>query len=410
MLTSDLLKNASDEEILEHIKVGGHDFVWEKERFSGRTSLHVACSNNASIKVVKELIEVGGGRDFVWEKEDRNGWTALHVACENNASIDVVKMLIKEGGGRDIVWEADKVGRTPLHFVCLKNAPVDVVKELIEAGGGRDIVWEKDEDDSTALHLACYFNASIDGVKVLIEYGGGDIITQINNWNETPLQVLITDYWSRDEERKRAGIEKASFLINKGIELQIGGEYSIGGIFNNNTNEEEVRDGIYKYWDDRVLPTLEQVMAQPHNRHLPILQALIVNKAPPRVIKSAINTFTDSINTRDSFDKYPIDVAVEHGLSWDDGMEKIVGAFALAQQTTPLNVCIKHGVQWENGTKIVLENDDNVDILEIADTSTALYPFMAAAVGHSNTMYDIDSIFHLIKLRPLLVKQFSAEK
>ncbi len=252
-------------------------------------------------------------------------------------------------------------------------------------------------------------------MKLLIEYGGEDILTQVNNKHKKPLQLLITASWYGDEEQKRANIEKASFLIDKGIELQIGGEYSIGGLFNNNTNEER-QDEIYQRWDDNVLPTLEQVMAQPRNQPLPILQALIVKEAPPHIIKSAVSTFTDSINTTDSFDKYPIDVAVGHGLSWDDGLEEIVKAFASAQQTTPFNICTKHGVQWENGTRIVLENiHDNVDIiLEAADTSTGLFPFMVAAAGRCgnepNYAYDFDSIFHLIKSRPLVVRQIGEEK
>ncbi len=167
-----------------------------------------------------------------------------------------------------------------------------------------------------------------------------------------------------------------------------------------------------------VLPTLEQVMAQPRNRqHLPILQALIVNKASPRIIKSAINTFIDSINTRDSFGKLPIDVATEYGLSWDDGLKQIVEAMtssASAEHITPLNVCVKHGVQWENGTRIVLENtnSDEQVLLETPDASTGLYPFMmaaAVAVDGGDYGYDLDTIFNLMKETPQLVKlsQFS---
>ncbi len=436
MLTYDVFENECDETILERIRAGGRDFVWEKKIYHGYTALHLACATNASIVIVKMLIEVGGGQDFVRETDSCH-MTSLHVACQNNASIDVVKGLIEVGGRRDFVLQKDRYGYTALHTACQYNASIDVVKELIEAGGGRDFVWEKDEHDRTALHVACIQrNTSIDVLKMLIEYGGGDIITQVSNRHKTPLQFLITESspYGDDEEEKRAKIEKASFLINKGIELQIGGEYSFGGLFNNNTNEEEVQDeeiddeedwdesdeedwddieedqGIYKYWDDNVLPTLEQVMVQPRNRPLPILQALIVNKAPPRIIKSAVNTFAESISTRDSFgNKYPIDIAINHNLSWDEGMNEIIGTFATAQQTTPFNICTKHGVQWENGTKIILENDDNVDILEAADTSTGLFPFMVAAVGRCgnepNYAYDFDSIFQLIKSRPLVVRQ-----
>ncbi len=96
----------------------------------------------------------------------------------------------------------------------------------------------------------------------------------------------------------------------------------------------------------------------------------------------------------------------------DDGLEQIVEAFASVQQIAPLNVCTAHGVQWENGTRITLESMADIDILETADTSTGLYPFMIAAVGDGNNRckYDFDSVFELIKARPLVVQQFSADE
>ncbi len=258
------------------------------------TALHLVCRRSVWIDVVKELIKVGGGRDYVWE-EDRWGRTALHCACDNNASIEVVKELIEQAeGGQDFVWQTDSWGRTALHCACQFNASIEVVKELIVVAGGWDYIWEKSKTYRTALHFACRFKASIDVLELLIDYGRGDVLTPVNNENKTPLQeLLITEHRWEDEEEKRADIEKASFLISKGIELQIGGGYSIGGLFNNNTNEE-VRDEIYQRWDDRVLHALEQAMTQPRNQHLRILQALIAliaNKAPPRIIESAISTF-----------------------------------------------------------------------------------------------------------------------
>ena len=75
-------------------------------------------------------------------------------------------------------------------------------------------------------------------------------------------------------------------------------------------------------------------MALPNNQHQPILQALITNKALPHTIKDVVNCFTHSINTLESFNKYPIDTVFQHRLSWDDRMELIVNAFAAVQQVT----------------------------------------------------------------------------
>ncbi len=359
-----------------------------------------------------------GGRDLVWEK-DLWGYNALHWACSRNASLDVVKELIEAGGGRDYVWEKDVSGRTPLSYACQCSAYLDVVKVLIDVGGGRDIVWEKDDGCGfTSIHYACEGNepASVAVLDLLIQHGGQELIVEPDSGGDIPLQNLMGNNPNPNpEESRRSYVEKASYLINKGIQLQIGGQYSIGGLFplgdRNDQCEHDLigHDLIYMTQVSNVPPTLEQVMAMPNNRHLPILQAMIVNKAPEYIIKSAVRTFVDSINTRDSFDKYPIHVAVEYGLSWDDGLEQIVEAFASAQQTAQFSVCIKYGVQWENGMRNILENSD-VGILENADTVTGLYPFMTAAVGGENYGYDFDSVFHLIKSSPLLVKQFSIQR
>jgi len=161
---------------------------------------------------------------------------------------------------------------------------------------------------------------------------------------------------------------------------------------------------MYKNWEHIVLPALQQVMALPHGRHLPILQALIDNKTPPHIIKSAVNGLPDSINTTDRLGMYPFDHAVRHGLAWEDGMKEIVETFASTQQTTTFHAYIKHGVQLENGTKEVLRGSD-VDIVEREDISIGLYPFMVAAVEESYG-YGLASTFHSIKATPKLVKEF----
>ncbi len=443
-------KNASIEVVRELIKVGGRDFIFIKgEDEDGSTSSHCACKGTASIEVVKELIEEAGrelvfmknnydqnslqvacekntpidivrellkvgGQELVWEK-NMFGATSLHCAFqgEEGASIDVVKELIREGG-RDLVWEPNEHDQNALHAACECNAPVDVVKELIEAGGP-GLGLEKDNYHMNSLHWAANNNASIGVFDLLIQHGGRDILTQVEIEDKTPLHYLVTQkiWLVSDEDQFRSRVEKISYLIIKGTELQIGGEYSIGGLLSSDNTNQEVEDDIYNnwIWNGRVLPALEQVIAMPNNQRLPILQALIVNKAPAGIIASTVNTFTDSINTRDSFDKYPLDFAIDHGLSWDDGLEHIIGALASVQQTAVVNICAKYGIQWENGMKSALKNS-NVDILETADTLTGLYLFMVAAVGscEHGYEYDFDSVYHLIKSGPLVVRQFSADE
>eukprot|EP00551_Chaetoceros_affinis_P010360 CAMPEP_0203685182 /NCGR_PEP_ID=MMETSP0090-20130426/48415_1 /ASSEMBLY_ACC=CAM_ASM_001088 /TAXON_ID=426623 /ORGANISM="Chaetoceros affinis, Strain CCMP159" /LENGTH=666 /DNA_ID=CAMNT_0050554369 /DNA_START=92 /DNA_END=2093 /DNA_ORIENTATION=- len=402
------------------IEVGGEVLVRETNNW-GENSLHFACANNASIDVVSKLVEVGG--EALVRKTTNNGSNSLHIACRYNASLDVVSLLIEVGGealvretdnqgdnslhcacigatlavgGEALVRKTTNKGSNSLHIACRYNASLDVVSKLVEVGG-EALVKETDNRGDNALHCACTgatwaYNNNMEEyallhetfLNIITQQGGAQILTQTNNEGKTPLQLLFIAYdkqshdWRwRQQERKKTFWKRLSdyavMLIKKGIELQVGGEYGIVGLFTS-TSSQEVQYQIYfKTWDNIVIPALEQIIASlPHDQTLPILQALVINKAPPVIIKSAINLFTASINTRDSFGKYPIDVAACHGLAWDDGMKEVV------------------------------ERSD-MDLLGRENPSTGLSPFMVAGVGEENTTYDVGTVFHLIKRTPLQV-------
>ena len=101
--------------------------------------------------------------------------------------------------------------------------------------------------------------------------------------------------------------------------------------------------------------------------------------------------------------RYPIDVAIEHNLKWDEGMREIVEAVSAARGQSLVHVCAKHGLQWENGMKVVVLADEigDADDIEMVDISSALYPFMVAAMGPK---HDFNAIFELTKRSPTLAK------
>merc|ERR1712038_71133 len=133
----------------------------------------------------------------------------------------------------------------------------------------------------------------------------------------------------------------------------------------------------------------------------PILQAAIMHKAPPRVIKSIVQNL-DCIGITDSMGRYPIDVAIEHKMKWNKGMKEVVEAFSVSKSCSWVHVCAKHGLQWENGMEVVvLEESDADDIPGREDSSSGLYPFMVAATGPK---YDLNVVFELTKRSPSLAK------
>merc|ERR1719330_866302 len=249
-----------------------------------------------------------------------------------------------------------------------------------------------------------------------------------DKYGQTPLKALIENYAGYlmeyeadlgnighfDEERLERMIEMLSLLVSKYLELQISGEFAFGGIFNSDeegkfTSEENIFDPnediehfMHSNWDKLFIqlfrPALQQVMALPQHRQQPILQAAIINKAHPHIIKDIVNHFTDSINTVDSLGRYPIDVAVQQSLSLDDGLREIIMASASAQQSTPIIMCALHGLVWENGMRQAFEDIDENEV-ERKDEKTGLYLFMLAAVGGRHN-YDLGSVYCLIQASP----------
>jgi len=380
--------------------VGGKKTVMAKNNnHIGWNSLHRACQYNASINVVSKLIEMGG-KNLIMAK-DKYGWNSLHRACTNNASFDVVSKLI-EVGGKKLVVAKNNYGWNSLHVAFGRGARAsfDVVSKLIEVGG-KDVVMAENIDDRNPIEIAVQnIEVHTDILDLLIQYEGQEALTKVNRQGKTLFDIVIT---SHSGGRMRALlVERTAFFITKGIELRVGGEYDIGGLFNSH-REQEQKDEMYARWDEVVCPALEQVMTLPKSHHQPLLQAAIISNAPPHIIKTIVRRFPDTIKTADSFGRYPIDLAVSHRLAWDDGTKQIVEAFASSDQTTKLYICAKHGVQWNNGTKEELEGSD-VDIVERKDASTGLYPFMLAA-AKEKYCYDLEVVYHLISRSPKLLQQ-----
>jgi len=414
-------KNASVDVVSKLIEVGGKELIIEKDIWR-QNSLLIACENNASIGVVSKLIEIGGN-ELVQERFN-NGTNLLHIACVNNASVDVISKLIEVGGKRLVMMKHKRNKKNPLHIACEYGASIDTISKLVEVGRN-ELVLAKDKNGSNSLHILLDFKPLPPNytllqkalLDILTQYGGAKLLTETNAWDNTPLLYCFNiPHVSFDSDEDEdciyfhsvdytVPISNTSLLISKGIELQVEGEYGIGGLFSS-ISSQRAQGVIYKNWYDIVLPALRQVMMKlSHDRHLPILQALVVNKAPTDIIKRTISRFSEFINFADSFGRYPIDIAARHKLAWDDGMKEIVEAFVSTQQTTTFHVCIKHGVPWENGTKEVFGGNNVETVAEREDISTGLYPFMLAAVKESYG-YDLDSVFHLIIATPKLVKHF----
>mmetsp|Transcript_23396 Transcript_23396/g.34806 ORF Transcript_23396/g.34806 Transcript_23396/m.34806 type:complete len:679 (-) Transcript_23396:171-2207(-) len=352
-LHSALVESVSAEVVSKLLKVGGSDLVCDKDR-TGRSPFDLFFENpDAPTEVLLILIEAGG-RSFILEKDtkgrntlskfikdggtlrrqDKSKQKPLHPVLKNDDAFANILLKLIEIGGQDIVLDKDAKGRNILVYACHYNAPTEVITKLVEIGG-KDLVLERDRNGRSPL----FDKAMDDGdiiFQLLMRHGGEDILTDKDGSNRTLLQLLVRrDTSGIGQEEKRAMIEKISVLIDRGIQLNIGKEFGIGGLFSStcSANEGELdgqdgQDETFDGWEELVLPALRQVMALPHNNDQPILQAAIMNKAPKHIIKGIMICCPQSVNTRDSFGRYALDVAVQYGLAWDGGMKELFEAFA----------------------------------------------------------------------------------
>lgn len=91
-------------------------------------------------------------RKFIQNTIDDYGNNLIHLACIQNAPIRIYKSILSIGG-RESVFIRNDLGHTPLHSVCINCTGEDYVKALIKVGG-IDIIEARDENDCTALQLA----------------------------------------------------------------------------------------------------------------------------------------------------------------------------------------------------------------------------------------------------------------
>ena len=329
--------------------------------------------------------------------------TSLHYECRREVDSDVIttrKLIVI--GGRELVLEKDNFGRNALMYAVEqmrnRNTDVNIVTHLIGIGG-MELVMSKDKWGRNSLHHATnctHQHSGIEIFKKLISFGGRELFIERDGDGNTSLQTLVTI------NGHYINPSILLLLLAQGIQFQAGGEFGIGGLFDAALNEY-VKDDINDKWNEYIIPAIQEIMADsPH--HPPILQAAIINNAPPAVLKSSIQNL-DCISITDSLGRYPIDVAIGYGLKWNDdgGIMKEVGrAFSIDQQRSVFSVCTKHGLQWENGMSTLCDTSD-INDFDREDSTTGLYPFMIAATG-GHTNYNLGTIFHLVKKSPGLVK------
>ena len=259
---------------------------------------------------------------------------------------------------------------------------MEVVSKLIEVGG-RELVMEKGQAGRTALHIACSSGASVEVVSKIIEIAGTDILLQTDNNGH----YALYDFFFQDDIFD----ETFTFVVKEYISAQIGGEFAIGGLFNNAS--DSLRNQIFDKWE-KFSTSLATAISSLQT--LPcILHAAIIAKAPPHIIADIIDCY-DCISIRDSFNSLPISLAKERGLEWSEGMREVIEATSAKRQCPIIHVAAEHGLPWSDYMRELIESN-TAEVVDGVDNMSGLRVFMLAAVGKNS---DLSTIYGMMKMSP----------
>jgi hypothetical protein len=384
------------------IDIGGKELVMQTD-YDGESSLHEACwqyNNGVPFKIIKSLIDKGG-KELV-TMMDNGGCTALQILCRGQVSIEVVEYFLQIGGGKELLFMKCSCGWNPLHEVCDFGHSLELTKYFVGIGG-RELVLEKDDDGRNSFFWACDCGGVLDNgdgyniaqreiLKYLIDTIGIFLIGTVDNNGELPIHTFV----KTNESAEDLDLGVLHDLLHSGMHYGFENEYCIGGLFTMSTHDEtscSIFETLFGLFVESCTTPLRKVI-EDVARGAPLLQAAIIAHSSNRIMAQIIHLFPWTKLTRDSTGRLPIQLAVETGLSWDQGIELLVHNTSTHPDILPIHTAARYGLKWENGMKDIVEDD--LSSLEIADPTTNLYPFALAA---STSEYDFTSVYELIRHR-----------
>ncbi len=303
-------------------------------------SILVAGNNSNSrfrnnFDVPMKLIELGG-KELIFA-QDSCGRDALRLACSSShvmdfASHGLIQKIIQVGGRELVLAQNEIDGGNALHTLfAFKPLSIAAIIDAINVGG-KEIAIHRDYHSRNALHLACerfLFPVYALLLSKLIDAGGAELMSMRNCNDESPIHILIVgamiryedmDFDGEDgDETEGAMVDALGSMLCRGIiDYKIDGEFGFAGLFE--STSDRVQEAIMDKWHDLIFPALLKHSSNFFNSKAPILQSALINRAPSTIIKD-IAEYLDCISIKDSMGRYPIDVAIELGLGWDEGMK-----------------------------------------------------------------------------------------
>lgn len=348
------------------------------------------------------------------------GNNALHMACFHKPPIFAVRALL---------------------FMHLDNG--EVVREE-----RRRMVRSRSKDGSTPLLAACACGASAEVISVLLSVDACASIpsimvcdakqttaTMTDNAGSTPLEELCRNYKVVVESVKNENnVQKknAKYLD----EIMTLGEASVQKIGTSNNNElrcndhekeENLQPIDFKPFWRKVLLILHKIYTPPLINSFKITHACSSIDCPPELFRLAIRLYPLQLVEKDHNQLLPLHIIVSRKQDKASTVCRSINIKSILdacpQQAKiifrggrlPLNVALEKGWGWYDGINNLVNAAP--DALRTRDIRTHFYPFMIAAVGKKIICHDdnvknvglntcLDTIFNLLKCAPEILRSY----
>jgi hypothetical protein len=337
-----------------------------------RTALHLACFNHgAPCYVVDALLKANR---FALLVQDSQGYTPLHVACTFRGADDLVPLfcstIMQIAGtlGDDMPVFPGETCSSPLELACRRDAPISTLRALLHLRR-RGIPWVAPVTGGEPYH-----------------WSG----TKQTRAEHSPLHILLSyhNIATNDEDSEKRFKDIATSIFS-------GGQMSMTDESTNGYSPQEA------FWA-KCFMLIREVVGDA----TPFLHAMVSVAIPVIGLLGRTGPlFADQALLRDQTGHLPLHHVILHPYEGGKLIQVVrninpaAAAVPLLDGPLPLNMALEKGRSWTTGVAYL--SYASPDLLAVADKSSRLYPFMAAATCDS----DLDTIYKLLSFAPHLVKQ-----
>lgn len=336
-----------------------------------RTALHLACFNHGAPNYAVEAL-LKANR-FALLVQDNQGYTPLHIACTFRGADDLVPlfcstiMQMSDTLGDDMPLILSETCSSPLELACRRNAPIPTLRALLHIR--RRIPWVAPVTGGEPYHSS--------GMKK-------------TRAEHSPLHILLSyhNIATNDEDSEKRFKDIATSIFS-------GGQMSMT---DKSTNDYSPQEALWA----KCFMLIREVVGDA----TPFLHAMVSVATPVIGLLSRTGPlFADQALLRDQYGYLPLHHVILHPYEGGKLIQLVrninpaAAVVPVLLGPLPLNLALEKGRSWTTG--IAYLSHASPEHVSVADKSSHLYPFMAAATCDC----DVDTIYKLLSFAPHLVKQ-----